>query len=349
MRKPRIQMTMILMIVVGVFVSCIGYTIYQVSDVSSTHSVNLIDDTVVQETVDENISETSLCVLEEVNENTQTMIFYDTKKDRTIQLMYTGTTDFRDEYGTIKTAAQFYLGEIVWIVYNETDQKLESLHRTNDSWEYEYVSNLQINRVDHSLVLYDEVYQYDSKLFVHTLEGESSLGALHESDVVTIRGCDQKVLSICVTKGHGSIRFEQSEYFEGASLWMNQKEYILEPNTSYTVAEGTVDVQIQREHETYEMTVVVQANEETEISLSEYTPNPEEQGQITFFIVPKEATLFIDNTLIVHNDAVELTYGEHTIEVMCAGYETYTGSYSLNRSEDIVRIELSSTVTPTTE
>ena len=220
-----------------------------------------------------------------------------------------------------------------------------SLMNSPNTWEYTNVTELNLDRSNKMIRLYGEKYKYTSKLYVRTEDGESALLSINSDDVLTVRGYEKTIYSITVTRGHGSIVLKNSEYFEGGNLTIGGKEYHdITSDMVFTVREGTVNLTVEKDDVKGSTVVEVVRNKEVEVDLSVFAPNPEEKGEVSFVISPFGAELLIDNELTSYANPLELTYGEHTIEVVLDGYETYAGTYVLNQPTDIVQIELPQTV-----
>ena len=330
---------------IGFFLGSIVYILNQVDKKdtkASTTNQQTGDATEVMGVAEQ---QASICVLKEVDVTMKTMVLYDIVKDYTVKLTYTGGTDIRDKYSQVISATQLVLGDMVEVVYNESNQTLTSLINSPNTWEYTNVTELNPDRVNKIIKLYGEKYRYTSKLYVRTEDGESALLAINRDDVLTVRGYEKTIYSITVTRGHGSIVLKNSEYFEGGNLTIGGKEYHdITSDMVFTVREGTVNLTIEKDDIKGSTVVEVLRNKEVEVDLSVFAPNPEEKGEVSFVISPFGAELLIDSVLTSYANPLELTYGEHTIEVVLDGYETYAGTYSLNQPTDIVQIELSKTV-----
>ena len=346
-KKPKIShagVTLVLVVMIGFFLGSIVYILNQVNtkDTKSASINQQIKDQ--EEFVEVEEQGANLCVLKDIDLTQQTIVLYDIVKDYTVKLTYTGATDIRDKYSQVIAASQLVLGDMVEAVYNESDQTLLSLMNSPNTWEYTNVTELSPDRVGKIIKLYGEKYKYTSKLYVRTSDGESALLSINGDDVLTVRGYEKTIYSITVTKGHGSIVLKDSEYFEGGNLTIGGKEYYdITADMVFTVREGTLNLTVEKDDVRGSTTVEVLRDEEVVVDLSVFAPNPEEKGEVSFIIYPFGAELLIDQVLTSYANPLELTYGEHTIEVVLDGYETYSGTYVLNQSSDVVQIELPET------
>ena len=348
-RKTKVRhigLTAVLIVLIGFFIGIVIFTLSQINSNNKTsNEVFLKEESKDQEVLTPVDTSPNICVLKDVDITEKTMLLYDITKDTTVRISYTGGTDIRDQYSQIITAAQLVLGDIVEVTYDESTQALQSLKESTQSWEYTYVTGLNPDLENKFIRLYGQKYRYTSKLYVRTQDGEGTLLSVNAHDVLTVRGYEQTIHSITVTKGHGSIVLENSDYFEGALITIDGKEYAdISSGMIFTVGEGVVEVTVEKEDVKGTTTVDVIRNEQVALDLSIFAPIPEQMGQVTFLIEPFGASLYIDGELMSYSNPLEITYGEHEIEVLLNGYETYYGTYVLEQPSDIVQIVLPETV-----
>lgn len=339
------RLTIILIVIIGFFLGAVIYIFKQMSledEPPKQTTTHVMDSGAVEE---EPIKETSLCVVKEVDTEKKTILLYDIDRDCTVKVAYTGITDIRDEYSQVIAASQLVISSIVEASYEESNQMLSYLMVSKNAWVYHNVTGLNPDRENKIIKLYGQKYKYTSKLFVRDADGESTLLSINSDDVLTIRGYDKTIYSITVTRGHGTLVITNAEYFEGGTLTIYGKEYgNLTSNMAITVREGTAEIEIQKDDVVESTTLNILRNQENELDLSKFQPSPEEKGEVTFIIRPFGAELYIDDILTSYANAIELSYGDHLIEVNLNGYESYQGIYTLMSSTDVVQIELPETV-----
>lgn len=338
------RLTMLLIVMIGFFLGVVVYIFKQMS-VDEEPKSQTVQHVMDSDTVEEEEEEgTSLCVIKEVDTDAKTILLYDIQRDCMVKLVYTGTTDIRDQYSQIIAASQLVVSSIVEVIYEEGNQTLSYLMVSPNAWVYHNVTGLNPDRTNKIIQLYGQKYRYTSKLLVMDADGESSLLSINRDDVLTIRGYDKTIYSITVTRGHGTLVLTNVGYFEGGLITINGTEYDdLTSNMVITVREGEAEIEIQKEDVLEDTKVTVVRNQETELDFSKYQPNPEEKGEVTFVILPFGAELYIDDILTSYANPVELSYGDHVLEVMLNGYESYEGLYTLSASTDVVQIELPAT------
>lgn len=344
------RLTLLLIVIIGFFLGAVVYIFRQMSvdEAPKKQTVPHVMDSGATE--EEEQEGTSLCVIKEVDTDTKTILLYDIQRDCTVKLSYTGTTDIRDQYSQIIAASQLVVSSIVEAIYEEGNQTLSYLVVSKDAWVYHNVTGLNPDRTNKIIQLYGQKYKYSSKLLVMDADGESSLLSINRDDVLTIRGYDKTIYSITVTRGHGTLLVTNVGYFEGGIITINGTEYEnLTSDMVVTVREGETEIQIQKDDVLENTKLTVLRNQETELDLSKYQPNPEEKGEVTFVILPFGAELYIDDILTSYANPVELTYGDHVLEVALNGYESYEGVYTLSTSTDVVQIELPATIEEETE
>jgi len=349
-KKSRVSqagLTGILILIVGFFLGMMVFILGNVYKENKPVKNVKKEETVqsAQEEVTEAELKARLCVLKSVDNQKRIIVLYDTVDECTVKLSYTGGTDIRDQYLQIIAASQLIVGEMVEAVYEESDQTLKTLIKSPNTWEYTGVTGFNPDRKNKQVTLYGEKYRYTGKVYVRDKDGETALLSINNDDMLTVRGYDKMIYSIEVTKGHGSLILKNCESFEGGTIIVNGDEYNdFSSDMVFTQREGKVDIQLIKNGVVKRTTVKVIRNEEVQVDVSVFAPNPPEEGLVTFSIQPFGAKLFVDKQLTSYSDSVELTYGKHTIEVIMDGYESYSGNYELNSPTDIVQIRLASAV-----
>ncbi len=273
----------------------------------------------------------------EVNASDKAIKLFDTDKKEEIILYYTGGSNITDKYGQPITVGQLEIGQIVDIAYQSSKNKILSLRPSLKAWEYIGVNNMLIDTSDKIIKIANTKYTYDSPIVTDN-DAFITLEDLAEQDVLTVRGIDETVWSVKVTKGHGTVRLIDCDAFLGGSVTIGYEavQKITE-NMIVTVREGNYNLTAENGKYSGTKNITVNRNEETVVSLRDLGPG---YGQILFDISPLGADLFIDGKLTLYASPVKLMYGEHKIEVSLGGYATYRGRLKVDSSEKKVQIVL---------
>lgn len=285
---------------------------------------------------DQNIT----AIVLEIDKSVNKIRLFDIDKKKEITLNYTGGTDILDKFGQVISMGQVETGLIVDAKYQSDKNKLTYLQSSKNAWEYVGVNNMTVEpdskiiKIAKTKYTYDEPFVLDNGNFV-------TIDSLAEQDVLTVRGIEEVIWSITVTKGHGTVRLKDYNAFLGGSITIGYEatQQITE-DMVITVREGNYNLTVENGQYSGTKNVTVYRNEETVVSLGELGPEPVQYGEVEFEITPFGADLFIDGELITYAEPVKLAYGEHNIRVSLGGYSTYSGKLNVDYAGRKIQIIL---------
>ncbi len=265
---------------------------------------------------------------------------YDIDRNEEINLSYTGGSSILDKYGQFISIDKVEKGLIVDISYQSPKNRLINLKFSDKAWEYIGVNNMSIYpdkkviKIAKSNYTYEEPFVLDSDKFI-TLED------LATQDELTVRGIDETIWSVIVTKGHGTVRIKDYEAFLGGNITVgNEAVSQITENMAITIREGNYNLTVENGEYSGTKNIIVNRNEETVVSVGDLGPEPVKYGKTTFEIIPFGADLFIDHELTTYANPVELAYGEHIVEVSLGGYSTYRGNLLVDYASKKIQINL---------
>lgn len=276
----------------------------------------------------------------EIDKSNKAIRLYDVLNNEEISLNYTGGTSILDKYGQVISMSQVELGLIVDVGYEGENDKLISLQSSEKAWEYVGVNNMSIYPEDKIIKIAKSNYTYENP-YVVDKDRFVSLEELAVQDELTVRGIDETIWSIIVTKGHGTVRIKDYEAFLGGFITVGYEavEQITH-DMVITVREGNFNLTVENGEYSGTKNITIDRNAETVISVGDLGPEPVKYGKTTFEITPFGADLFIDKELTSYANPIELAYGEHSIEVSLGGYSTYLGNLIIDYDSKKIQIVL---------
>ncbi|HKL80405.1 MAG TPA: PEGA domain-containing protein [Mobilitalea sp.] len=282
-----------------------------------------------------------LAIVKEIDTIGLRIILFDISKEEEKSLYYTGATDIRDKYDQVIAISQLDIGDMVDVGYRSRDRKLMKLQESTKAWEYISVSNLSIDRMDQVMKIARTKYKYTDDLVILDEGNYITVNDLAEQDELILRGYDQTIWTIMVTKGHGSVSLTGQEAFLGGSITVGYEamQQITE-DLRLTVREGNFNLTVENGVYSGTKNITVYRNKKTVVNLSELGPEAVQHGRVTFEITPFGADLFIDGELTSYANPVELSYGEHTTEVSLGGYTDYTGTLIVDTAGKKIKVNL---------
>ncbi|NLK99414.1 MAG: PEGA domain-containing protein [Clostridiales bacterium] len=290
---------------------------------------------------DNNINDkNTTAVVLETDKDARVIRLYDIDKKEELSLSYTRGTSFLDKYGQFISIDRVEKGLIVDVSYQAPKNKLTNLEFSENAWEYVGVNNMTIYPEEKAIKIAKVNYRFENP-FVIDQDKFVTLEDLAIQDELTVRGIDETIWSVKVTKGHGTVRIKDYEAFLGGSITVGFEAVSqVTDNMVITVREGNYNLTIENGEYSGTKNITVNRNEETIVSVGDLGPEPVKYGKTTFEIIPLGADLFIDNELMTYASPIELAYGEHNIEVSLGGYASYRGKLLVDYSSKKIQISL---------
>ncbi len=263
---------------------------------------------------------------------------------------YSGGTYFLDKYDQIIAAPQLTEGLIVDAYYIEDENKLAKLQVSKDAWESIGVTGVIINEEKGILSYNGQRYPLLKNAVVLDKSQPISLSNILTMDYVTLRGTKDNVCVISLTKGHGYLELAGEEKYIGGILYIGTEVITqIEENMRIPVREGNYSITVVNGDLSGTKELTIEKNKTTLFDVSEYGESDTEKGLVHFKINPKDAILYIDGVKKDHSQPIELSYGEHMLEVSLGGYVTYNGTIVVNSADRIFNINLPDNTNGNTE
>jgi hypothetical protein len=290
---------------------------------------------------EENENSPVLAVLKEIDTKNCTMTLLDTENGQDIILTYTGITDITDKYEQVIAASQLNSGEMVDVCYDKNTSVLSKVQISNRAWEYKGVVNWSLNEKENSFTILNSKYKLADNPVIFKDKQKLNLSDLDSEDELVVKGYDRQVWSILVSKGHGTIRFEDYDDFIGGTVYIgNRKILPIESDMTITIREGDYEVTMEKGNLKGTKEVTVRPFEETVLNMGEFKLPPEKKGKVTFHISPEGADLYINDQPYDYSKPIELTYGEYAVRVTLGGYMDYNGKLKVTGPSKTITIKL---------
>lgn len=282
-----------------------------------------------------------LAVVTKIDIDNKQITLFNIIEQETSTLYYSGGSDIKDKFGQVISMNQVPIGMMADIGYQKMKNKLIRLAASEKTWEYIGVNNLSVNRADRIMKIAKTKYKFTDDILVLDQDKQKSVEDLALQDELTVRGYGETIWSITVTKGHGTVKLVDYEDFLGGSVTVGYEAMQqITGELTITVREGNFNLTVENGIYSGTKNVTVKRNEETVVSLSDLGPKAGQHGLVTFQINPYGADVKIDGKLVSYENAIELAYGDHKIEVSLGGYTTYKGILSIDTAGKKIKIDL---------
>lgn len=266
--------------------------------------------------------------------------------ERTVELTYTGACDIRDDVGEVISITQVPIGEVVDIAYTAGINKLTSMYISSNEWK-KNVSGIDVDTGGSYIEYKGDRYTYDDNLIVVSNGNKVALDSIEQIDELILKGRDKKIDSIIVERGHGYLQLKDTNYYEGGIIEVGNEVITgIKSNMKLLVPEGEFRLTVTKGKESGSKIITIERNLEQVVSLAELQQDGQRYGNVGFDIKPEGASLYIDKVRIKdYSNMVEVTYGEHEIEVIAEGYKNYTRVVNIDSVYVPISVELIRTET----
>lgn len=295
-------------------------------------------------------------VIIDIDTAAKTIRLLDLVTNTEAEYSYSGGTYMMDKYGKDISVSQLSVGEIVQGGYDTGTRRLKELKKSDQVWENQKVTNFTIDHLANTMRIGGTLYEYRDNLVI-AADGEilDSPAEISNQDELIVRGSENTVYSVVVTRGHGYVTLTNAEYFTDGLVSIGSRiaQRVTE-NMVIEVPEGKYVLEITKDGVGGRMDIEVTKNRETKVNVGALKGEAQEIGSLRFRIEPENAKLYIDDKETEYTELVKLFYGAYQIRVEAEGYVTYTADLlvsenyqkreiRLGRTDEAVQAETEST------
>lgn len=275
------------------------------------------------------------------NEDDNTVILKNLELGKTYTLTLDGTTTLTDKYGEAISLNQIEIGDIVDVTFLKNKKHLNSMQISPKAWSYESVNRYEINDDRSDMTIGKETFKL-SKDTLYLSDGRNMERMdLNESDIITVKGIDTRVLSIQVEKGHGYLRLTNDENFIGGWIEIGQSHIQrIEEDMLLTVPEGTYQVSISYKGGGGIKDVIINRNEEATLDIGDLDVAETQYGTVIFSLSPSKTSIYIDGEQVDASAPITLEYGIHQLIAKADGYKSITTYLKVGQASAGVDITL---------
>lgn len=338
MRKKKSN-ALIYAVIAGIFLCVIGYYGWQYYERVQNRTKQTAGSEQEIKTEDKEKKKDN-CIVTDCDYEKKEISLYSlfTKEDYTLK--FSGASDIRNQYNEIISITQVEQGEIVAVLYSETEAKLISMNIMENSFQNREVKKFKIDRIDSVFTIGEQKYYFNQDMLVFSNGEQISVLDLNEADELTIRGIKNQIYSITVEKGHGYVKLQNEDFFVGG--WIEIGQAVLQPvtrNMIVTVPEGTFDLTVVKDGNGGTKSITVEREKELVVDISGLKQQLP-LGSIRFKIEPEDAVLYIENEETDYEELVVLEYGKYQISVTATGFESYKSVLNVSKTLETKEIKL---------
>lgn len=284
-------------------------------------------------------------VIREIDRTNNRLVIYLLASMREQSFYYDLATRIRSVNDVELVIAELPLGSIVELEKKDETGLLKKIEMSKAAWDYKGVKNLNIDEKLMLLKIGKTEYSFDNGITVLNGKDRIELSEIDEHlDILEVRGIDEKVYSITVTRGHGVLDFINCDDFLGGNIEIGYDVFdTVTENMKYTLREGRYKLLIKKGELSVNKVIDLTRNKRLVIDLSEYTKGITRKGSVVLTVKPKEAVVYIDGRE-QDKRKFSLDYGEYLFKVELEGYLPYERVINIDREKMKIGVELAKEV-----
>lgn len=289
--------------------------------------------------VDNFLSEDTAIVVS-ISKEDSTINFQNVETGLRYTLKYDGATVFTSRKGQPLSVDQLTTAGIADITFRAKDELIKEFKYSSEYFCINNVENFEIYNNDTRMRYLGDQYVLDNYLVIAQDNRSLELMEIHENDMLTIYGKDNKINSISVDTGHGYLRLENDSYFIGGFIEVGEGIIVpIEENMLLTVPEGQYTVLVSNDGIVGKKNVTIGKNQEVTLDLGDIDVT-KKFGNILFIADPADARVYIDGEKEDIGGPIQLEYGVHQLIVMADGYDTLSEYINVGSASASVNLTL---------
>ena len=289
--------------------------------------------------IEESRQDDTIYLVLKVNKKDQLISFGVTDSPRTVQYSYTDGTRILDKYGNFTSISNLKPGRAVVLGTPDSQARLTTIQITDRSWYQEEIYRYKIDPSIQMLTIGDTKYHYGENVRVFSGKSEVSMDQIGKNDTICVQGIDKEIISVRVTKGHGTIALTNTDLFEGGWINLGTKIYTtITSNMVMEVPEGTYLLSVANDGYGDTKKVKVKRGQLTTVDLSEYEGEGPSFCEMTFAVHVESARVCVDGEEVDISAPVRIKYGVHQLSVEAQGYDAWTRQLVVHSDKATIEI-----------
>ena len=312
------------------------------SNVTYFHkSLNDVSNEEDTQTEEELSQSEELYLIVSINSAEESMRVYRYANGLEYRYYYGLETKFLNKYGDYMSVANLEAGDVINILGADSQGKATTVQLADSVWTYDDITRFSVDEDAGIMQIADTKYSIDRDSFVFIGDEKAAFSDISSQDRLSVIGIDKKILSVCVTTGHGTLQLENTELFEGSYLQLGTKIFVeITSNMQMEVPEGDYTLAVANDGWGGSTQITIQRGETTTVNLDELKGEGPKYCSIQFVVDVEGAQIYLDNSLIDYSQVNQIRYGNHSLTVVADGYDTWSRTLCVNSAEATIVISL---------
>lgn len=265
-------------------------------------------------------------------------------------LSYNGGTVVKSKYDNQLMMEQITPGEIARIGYVSGTHKLIELQEYDAAFENTMATRWMVDYDKKLITIGSETYSYDDNLYIESNGKNIDIREISGIDELTVRGIDNKIYSVCVTKGHGFVKLTNTANYVGGVIEIGDRlTTIIVEDMILAAPEGTFDLTATINGVGGSKEIQVIRGQETVVSLGSFEQAVTRYGTVKLNVLPEdaEATLTVDGVEMDYSELLSIAYGKHTLKLTSNNYDAFTKEITISSVYTTINVNMSGENTTT--
>lgn len=280
-------------------------------------------------------------ILRAHNIDTGSIVLYNINTRNEEGFVYGLSTSVRNRFDREIVMKSLPIGSIIELTFGD-DGRLSKVAESTEAWVYEGVVNLKFVEDGRRIRIGEKEYSYDAGItIVNGRELVRLSDLLPEKDVLEVRGIDERILSISVKKGHGSIDFINYDDFIGGSIEIGYEVFEeVRENMSYVLREGSYKLVMENGGLMVNKVIEIERNRIRLLDLAQFKGEMDKNSKVKFSLRPSGASLYLDGREIEAGRTITLPYGEYILKAVKEGFQDFEDRIKLEKPREKIHIRL---------
>ena len=252
-------------------------------------------------------------------------------------LQVSNSTVITDANGRRISLGDIETGDVISIILSD-DGAVSEISFPDDIWQYSMVNGINVD-IDKMRAEYDgQIYSYNDDTVFSYMGNEIYPGDVSETDIVSIYGKGQNIISLKVNKYHGYVVLKNSDKINDMQIKVDFEEIEVPESMVIPLAAGKHTILVSGSNiDDYMSEIDVGDNENIEIDLSEAAKSP----HIVLNVNVSNYNVFINGQEYPQNTTeVAVESGVYDIRITSEGYRDFTRKVDCSNGSVNIDIKL---------
>lgn len=260
-----------------------------------------------------------------VDPQNNAVTFMNMNAGRQYTLYYDGTTYVEDKYGGPMAISQIKAGDVVDVNFLKGKRQIASIQLSPSAWIYDSIGNYNLGGINKTASIGSATYSLPDDVVVLSDGKRAEVMDIVSQDMISVRGINHEIYSICVERGHGYLRLKNDQALIGG--WIEVGNTIIREITEdmlLVVPEGSYQVFLSNNGASCIKDVIIERDKEVVLDVGGLEIEQDKTGMILLSVTPETAKVMIDRKEVDISNAIELPYGIHQVRLEADGYDSLT-------------------------